>query len=139
MKFHKKRYQKIRKGKLKKFEFKANSLNFGSIALKSTQSGILNNKQIEAARKILTKKTNRKAKIWLKLSFSLPITAKPIGTRMGKGKGKISNWAAKIKAGSIIFEIAGYNKKIISNALKYCKFKLPVKTKIFYYYLGLIK
>jgi len=126
------KYKKIKKGKLKKFEFKSNKLRFGSIGLKALESGTLTYNQIESARQIISKKTKRKSKIWIKIFTYLPITSKPIGIRMGKGKGKISCWGAKIATGTIIFELSGQNKTLLFLSLLSCKYKLPIKTKICY-------
>lgn len=126
------KFKKIKKGSLKMFSFKNNILKFGSIGLKANQSGIVNLKQLESARQIITKNTKKKVKIWVKLFFNLSITIKPLGTRMGKGKGKINYWASRVSKGNIIFEVSGSNKKKIINSLIYCKKKLPIKTKICY-------
>lgn len=126
------KYKKVRKGKLKKFEFKSNKLRFGTVGLKALESGSLTYNQIESARQIISKKTKRKSKIWIKIFTYLPITSKPIGIRMGKGKGKIACWGAKISTGTIIFELSGQNKTLLFLSLSSCKYKLPIKTKICY-------
>lgn len=126
----KQKFLKVRKGNLKRYKLKSNMLNFGNLGIKSIESGFLSKKHIEAARKILTKKVNRKLKFWVKITFNHPITSKSLGSRMGKGKGKISSWVAKIKAGTIIFEISSYNDKILHKALRLVQYKLPCKTKI---------
>lgn len=125
------KFKKTKKGKLVKLEFKANKLTFGTIGLKATESGILNSKQIEAARQSIARKTKRKAKIWIKIFPDLPITSKPTGVRMGKGKGQVSHWGARVRGGTVLFEICGVNLKVIINALKTAGAKLPIKTKIF--------
>jgi large subunit ribosomal protein L16 len=126
------KFKKIKKGKLTKFEFKSNLLKFGNIGLKATESGIINLKQIESSRQIITKKTKKNSKLWIKTFPYLPISSKPIGIRMGKGKGKISYWGSKISSGNIIFEMSGSNKKLLIMSLLSCRSKLPVKTKICY-------
>lgn len=85
------KYKKIKKGKLKKLEFKANSLKFGTAGLKAAESGVINSQQIEAARQAIARKIKRKGKIWIKIFPDLPITSKPTGIRMGKGKGQLSH------------------------------------------------
>lgn len=125
------KYQKIKKGKLKKFEFKTNDLKFGTVGLKAAESGIINFKQIEAARQAITKKIKKKGKLWIKIFPYFSITSKPTGTRMGKGKGQLSYWAVKVCSGTILFEICGANFNIVFSALKTGSTKLPVKTKIF--------
>jgi large subunit ribosomal protein L16 len=125
------KYKKTRKGKLKKLEFKANELKNGTIGLKAVKSGIINVKQLEAARQAITRKIKKKGKIWIKIFPYSPITSKPTGIRMGKGKGQISYWGAKISGGTVIFEVCGINANTIIAALKTGGAKLPIKTKIF--------
>jgi large subunit ribosomal protein L16 len=124
------KFKKTRKGKLKKVEYKSNTLKFGKFGLKAAESGFVNFNQIESCRNTILRKTNRKVKIWLKLFFYSSITSKPIGTRMGKGKGKIISWASKLKKGALIFEISGLNKNLLLFSLKSCQIKFPIKTKI---------
>jgi large subunit ribosomal protein L16 len=121
----------FRKSKLKNFKYDS-KLNFAKFGLKAIESGSLNFNQIESAKKVLTKKTERQSKIWIKVSFHYALTKKSLGTRMGKGKGKITFFSTKIKKGSIIFEITGSNNKKIITALKACQYKLPVKTLVIY-------
>lgn len=125
------KFKKTRKGKLRKLEYKATNLTFGTVGLKAKEAGILNAKQIEAARQSIARKTKRKAKIWIKIFPDLPITSKPTGVRMGKGKGQVSHWGARVRGGTLLFEVCGANIKIIVNALKTASAKLPIKTKIF--------
>lgn len=120
----------FRKSKLKNFKYNT-KLNFGKFGLKALEAGSLNLKQIESARKVITKKTERQSKIWVKISLNYVLTKKPLGTRMGKGKGKITFFFGKIKKGSVIFEISGSNNKKLIIALKACQYKLPIKTLIF--------
>lgn len=117
----------FRKSKLKNFKHNS-KLNFGKFGLKALESGSLNLKQIESARKVITKKTERQSKFWIKISFSYALTKKPLGTRMGKGKGKITFFYARIKKGAILFEISGSNSKKLITALRACQYKLPIKT-----------
>ena len=124
-------YKKTKKGKLVKLEFKSISLTFGTIGLKAAEAGIINSRQIEAVRQTLARKTKRKAKIWIKIFPDLPITSKPTGVRMGKGKGQISHWSARVRGGTVLFEVCGANFKVIFTALKTASAKLPIKTKIF--------
>lgn len=124
-------FKKTKKGRLREFEFKTNKLVFGDLGLKATESGIINSKQIEAARQAISRKTKRKAKIWIKIFPDLPITSKPTGVRMGKGKGQFSHWGARVRSGTVLIEICGTNIKVLMEALKTGKAKLPLKTKIF--------
>jgi large subunit ribosomal protein L16 len=125
------KYKKTKKGKLSQFEFKSNDLKFGIVGLKAVESGIINARQIEAARQAIVRKLKRKGKIWIKIFPDLPITSKPTGVRMGKGKGQVSHWGARIRGGTVIFEVTGLNFSTIFSALKTGGAKLPIKTKIF--------
>lgn len=124
------KFKKVRKGKLVAFKVK-NKLKFGTLGLKATQAGILTSRQIEAARQSITRKTKRKAKLWIRIFPNLPITSKSIGVRMGGGKGEVSHWAARVRGGTVLFEICGANLNTLTNALKTAGAKLPVKTKVF--------
>ena len=125
------KYKKTRKGKLKKLEFKANTLRFGELGLKATVSGLISARQIEAARRAIARKIKRKGKIWICVFPDLPITAKPTESRMGKGKGNVSYWATRVRGGTTLFEVCGIPNYIAMEALKAGSHKLPVKTKIF--------
>ena len=125
------KYKKTKKGKLVRFEFKANRLRFGTIGLKAAEAGILNSRQIEAARQAIVRKIKRKGKIWIKIFPDLPITSKPTGVRMGKGKGQVSHWGARVSGGTVLFEICGVNFNTVLSALKTGGAKLPIRTKIF--------
>lgn len=125
------KYKKIKKGKIHKLEFKANKLQFGNIGLKAINSAIITARQIEAARQAISRKIKKKGKIWIRIFPDLPITAKPISARMGKGKGSLSHWSARVKGGTMLFEIIGVkDPKLIKSALRTGSAKLPLKTKI---------
>ena len=126
------KYKKIKKGKLKRLEFKANNLKFGTVGLKAAESGVINSRQIEAARQAIARKIKRKGKIWIKIFPDLPITSKPTGVRMGKGKGQLSYWGVKVFGGTVLFEICGVTFNTVFSALKTGGTKLPIKTKVFY-------
>ena len=125
------KFRKVRKGKLKKFEFKANSITFGEIGLKAETAGILTARQLEVASRPIPKKIKRKGKIWIKVFPDLPITAKPTESRMGKGKGSVSYWASRVRGGTTLFEICGVPAYIAKEALISGSKKLPIKTRIF--------
>ena len=126
------KYKKTRKGKLGNLEYKATNLTFGNAGLKAVESGILTSKQIEAARRAIVRKTQRKGKVWIKIFPDTPITAKSTGVRMGKGKGGVSHWGAKVKGGTVLFEICGIKLSLVKTALNTGGAKLPIKTKIFF-------
>jgi large subunit ribosomal protein L16 len=125
------KYKKTKKGKLVNLEFKLNTLKFGTIGLKAAEAGIINYRQIEAARQAIVRKIKRKGKIWIRIFPDLPITSKPTGVRMGKGKGQFSHWGARVRGGTVLFEICGVNLTTVFNAFKTGGSKLPIKTKIF--------
>ena len=125
------KYKKIKKGVLSKLEFKANNLKFGEIGLKTMVSGLISARQIESARRIITRKIKKKGKLWIRIFPDLPITSKPTESRMGKGKGSVSYWVARVKGGTVIFEICGVPKHIAKEALRSGSVKLPIKTRIF--------
>ena len=124
------KYKKIKKGKLVKFSYK-NNLNFGTIGLKALESGFISARQLESARQAMVRKIKKKGKLWIKIFPNLPITKKPAEVRMGKGKGNVSHWVAKIRGGSVLFEVCGINRKNAIKAFKTGSAKLPVKTQIF--------
>ena len=123
------KYKKIRKGVLKKLEYKMNSLSFGTIGLKAVESGIISYKQIESARQVIKRRLNRKGKIWIRIFPNYPITRKPIEVRMGKGKGNPEFFACRVKPGRILFEVDGVSEQIAKEALYKASAKLPIKTK----------
>jgi large subunit ribosomal protein L16 len=125
------KYKKTRKGRLKKLEFKANAIRFGEFGLKAQVAGVISARQIEAARKTIARKIKRKGKIWICIFPDLPITAKPTESRMGKGKGPVSYWVARVRGGTTLFEVCGIPKHTAVEALRAGSKKLPVKTKIF--------
>lgn len=125
------KYKKIKKGKIRKLEFKANKLQFGNVGLKAVNSAIITARQIEATRQAISRKIKKKGKIWIRVFPDLPITAKPISARMGKGKGSLSHWGVRVRGGTMLFEICGVkDPKIIESALRTGSAKLPLKTKI---------
>lgn len=125
------KYKKVRKGRLKKLEFKANTLRFGEVGLKAKVAGLITARQIEAARRAIVRKIKRKGKIWVCIFPDLPITAKATESRMGKGKGAVSHWVARVRGGTTLFEICGIPTHVAVEALRSGSQKLPIKTKIF--------
>ena len=125
------KFKKIRKGKLSNLEFKSNKLKFGTIGLKAAESGTITARQIESARQSITRKINRKGKLWIRVFPSLPVTLKPIEVRMGKGKGAVSFWASRIAGGTVIFELCGVTKGTAVAAFRTGGAKLPIKTLVF--------
>ncbi len=109
---------------------KGNAVEFGEYGLVATEGGYLDNHQIESARIVLARYTDRAGKVWIRVFPHLARTKKPAEVRMGSGKGSPESWAAVVKKGKVIFEIGGINPEIMINALHQAGFKLPLKTKI---------
>lgn len=106
------------------------SLNFGSYGLKALEPERITSRQIEATRRAITRQMKRQGKVWIRVFPDLPVSAKPIEVRMGKGKGSNDRWVAKVKPGRILFEIDGVNDEIAREALRLGAAKLPIKTKV---------
>ena len=102
-------------------------LTFGHYGLKSTEPERITARQIEAARRALTRHMKRQGRVWIRIFPDVPVTKKPTEVRMGKGKGSVEYWAAKVKPGRIMFEIEGVSEEIAREALRLAAMKLPVK------------
>jgi large subunit ribosomal protein L16 len=105
-------------------------LNFGQFGLKATEPDRVTARQIEAARRALTRHMKRQGRVWIRVFPDVPVTAKPTEVRMGKGKGAVEYWAAKVKPGRIMFEIDGVAESVAREALRLAAMKLPVKTRV---------
>jgi large subunit ribosomal protein L16 len=105
-------------------------LNFGSFALKATEPERVTARQIEAARRAITRHMKRQGRVWIRIFPDVPVSSKPTEVRMGKGKGSTDYWAAKVKPGRIMFEIDGVSEVIAREALRLGAMKLPVTTRI---------
>ena len=105
-------------------------LNFGSFALKATEPERVTARQIEAARRAITRHMKRQGRVWIRIFPDVPVSSKPTEVRMGKGKGSTDYWAAKVKPGRIMFEIDGVAEPIAREALRLGANKLPVMTRI---------
>ena len=105
------------------------NLHFGKYGLKALESGRISNRQIEAARRSITRKMKREGRVWIHVFPHIPVTSKPTEVRMGKGKGSVSYWAAPTKPGKILFEIDGVSMELAKQALNFGAGKLPIRTK----------
>lgn len=123
------KYRKTFKNLPDTYKYSNNNLSFGSFALKSLGFGRLTSKQIEAARRAITRKIKRKGKVWIKVFPHIPVTSKPTEVRMGKGKGSLAYWCCPLKPGTLLFELDGVSLDLAKEALKLGSNKLPVKTK----------
>lgn len=126
------KYRKAQKGgkKIKGVAPRGYGLKFGAFGLKSLESGKLNSRQIESARKVITRYMKRAGKLWIVVFPHTPVTKKPAEVRMGSGKGNVEYYAAKIKPGRIIFELDGISDDVALAALEKAAAKLPFKTKV---------
>lgn len=111
-------------------ETKSFKLQYGIVGLKALQSTRLTIPQIESARQYLNRNLLRKGKVWITVFPHVPVTQKATATRMGKGKGNVAYWVVMVKAGKIIFEVDGVPLPVAIKALKKCRRKLPILTKI---------
>jgi large subunit ribosomal protein L16 len=105
-------------------------LNFGAYGLKATEPERVTARQIEAARRAITRHMKRQGRVWIRVFPDLPVTSKPIEVRMGSGKGSVDFWACKVKPGRIMFEIDGVDEEIAREALRLGAMKLPVTTRV---------
>lgn len=124
----KSKYRKAFRGKMRGTAQKGNSVTFGDFGLQATTRGWVSARQIEAARKKITYMTKRAGKYWIKVFPHKPITGKPVGVKMGSGKGAISEYVAVVKPGQVLFELAGVPEDIAKTAFIKAGHKLSVKT-----------
>ena len=106
------------------------TLNFGSYGLKSMEPERITARQIEAARRAITRQMKRQGRVWIRIYPDVPVTGKPAEVRMGKGKGSPEFWAARVKPGRIMFELDGVPDQVAREALVLGAAKLPIKTRI---------
>ena len=124
------KFRKAFKGRIKGQAKGGSDLNFGSYGLKTTEPERITARQIEAARRAMTRHMKRQGRVWIRIFPDLPVTKKPTEVRMGKGKGSVEFWAAKVKPGRIMFELDGVSDAVAREALRLAAMKLPVKTRI---------
>ena len=105
-------------------------LNFGTFGLKATEPERITARQIEAARRAITRHMKRQGRVWIRIFPDVPVSAKPTEVRMGKGKGSVDFWAARVKPGRVMFEIDGVAETIAREALRLGAMKLPIKTRV---------
>ena len=124
------KFRKMHKGRNTGLAQRGNTVAFGQIGLKSIGRGRMTARQIEAARRTITRHIKRGGKIWIRVFPDKPITEKPLEVRMGKGKGPVEYWVAEIKPGKMLYEIEGVNEELAREALTLASAKLPFKTTI---------
>ena len=124
------KYRKAHKGRIRGKAKGGTTLNFGSYGLKALTAERVTSRQIEAARRAITRHMKRAGKVWIRIFPDVPVSKKPTEVRMGKGKGTPEYWAARVKPGRVMFEIDGVSSDIAHTALNLGSSKLPLQTKI---------
>ena len=123
------KHRKMMKGRMRGKAQKGNKISFGSFAMKSLETSWITSRQIEAARRSMTRYVQRGGKIWIRIFPDKPITKKPAEVPMGSGKGSLDHFSAVVKPGRIIFEMDGIEKDVAKEAMRRAGHKLPVKVK----------
>lgn len=124
------KFRKVQKGRIKGAAKGGTTLNFGSHGLKAVEPERITARQIEAARRAITRHMKRAGRVWIRVFPDLPVSSKPAEVRMGKGKGSPEFWAARVNPGRIMFELDGVSDELAREALKLGAAKLPIKTRI---------
>ena len=123
------KFRKMQKGRMRGKATRGTKVTDGEYGIQAVTAGLITGNQIEAARIAMTRYIKRGGKVWIKIFPDKPITRKPIGTRMGKGKGAVEFWVANVKPGRVMFEIAGVPEETAREALRLAANKLSVKCK----------
>jgi large subunit ribosomal protein L16 len=124
------KFRRAHKGRIKGLATSGANLNFGAFGLKALEPERVTARQIEAARRAITREMKRQGKVWIRVFPDLPVSKKPTEVRMGSGKGAPEFWAARVKPGRIIFEIDGVPEAVARESLRLGGAKLPIKTRI---------
>ncbi len=122
------KFRKQHKGRNRGLAQSGNRVSFGEYGLKCTARGRITARQIEAARRTITRTVKRSGKMWIRVFPDKPITKKPLEVRMGKGKGNVEYWVALVQPGSMLFEIEGVSEELAREAFTLASAKLPVST-----------
>ncbi|MFD2239065.1 50S ribosomal protein L16 [Aureimonas populi] len=123
------KFRKAFKGRIHGASKGGSSLSFGTFGLKALEPERVTARQIEAARRAITRQMKRQGRVWIRIFPDLPVTAKPTEVRMGKGKGAVEYWAARVAPGRIMFEIDGVAEDVAREALRLGAAKLPIRTR----------
>jgi len=123
------KFRKAHKGRIHGLAKGGTKLNFGSYGLKATQPERVTARQIEAARRAITRHLRRAGRVWIRIFPDVPVSSKPAEVRMGKGKGSPEYWASTVKPGRVLFECEGVDYETAREALRLAAQKLPIKTK----------
>lgn len=123
------KFRKAHKGRIHGNAKGGTELNFGAYGLKALQPERITARQIEAARRAITRHLKRQGRVWIRIFPDVPVSKKPLEVRQGKGKGSVEFWAARVAPGRIIFELDGVPEDLAREALSLAAMKLPIKTK----------
>ncbi len=123
------KFRKAHKGRIHGIETRATSLNYGEFGLKALSPERITARQIEAARRAITRHIKRAGRVWIRIFPDVPVSRKPAEVRQGKGKGNPEYWVARVKPGRIMFELDGVSEEIARRSLELGAAKLPIKTK----------
>ncbi len=123
------KFRKMHKGRIHGAAKGGTDLNFGAYGLKAVEPERITARQIEAARRAMTRYMKRAGRVWIRIFPDVPVSSKPTEVRMGKGKGAPDYWAARVKPGRVMFEIDGVSEPIAREAMRLAAMKLPVKTR----------
>ena len=124
------KYRKAHKGRIKGTASSCATLNFGTYGLKAQEPARITARQIEAARRAMTRQMKRAGRVWIRVFPDVPVSKKPTEVRMGKGKGTPEFWVARVKPGRVMFEIDGVSNAVAREALRLAAAKLPIKTRV---------
>ena len=122
------KFRKMQKGRNRGLAERGSKVSFGEYALKATGRGRITARQIEAARRTMTRHIKRSGKIWIRIFPDKPITGKPLEVRQGKGKGNVEYWVAQIQPGRVLYEVEGVSEDLAREAFALAAAKLPVQT-----------
>ena len=123
------KYRRVHRGRLTGKAYRGNEVNYGDFGLMALEPAWISSNQIEAARIAMTRYIKRGGQVWIKIFPDKPITKKPLGTRMGSGKGAPEQWIAVVKPGKVMFEIGGVPEELAREAMRLAMHKLPIKCK----------
>ena len=123
------KYRRVQRGRMTGKALRGNKVTYGEFGLQAQEPAWITSNQIEAARVAMTRYTKRGGQVWIKIFPDKPVTKKPLGTRMGSGKGAPEYWVAVVKPGRVMFEIAGVPEETAREAMRLAMHKLPIKCK----------
>nr|YP_010700228.1 ribosomal protein L16 [Euglena deses]WCH63372.1 ribosomal protein L16 [Euglena deses] len=125
------KYRKHHRGKMTgKIFYIIDKVSFGEYALQAMEPGWITSRQIESARRVITRYAKKGGKLWIRIFPDKPVTFRAAETRMGSGKGNVEYWVAVVKTGKILYEVSGISEILAKSSLKIAAYKMPIKTRI---------